>query len=200
MQVTALPGAPFAPGLDYNWEFVYQFGSFASNSISAWTVASETGFTFSIPWSPRVALRADVASGSQHTTGGTLGTFNPLFPRGAYFGPKLTMFGPFNMIDAHPVLMFSPLPSISCDLDAAWFWRESLEDGLYQIGGALIRPSGGSRARYIGNQINFELRWALDPHTTIAVNLAGFLTGGFLKDTGPADNVAFSNVGITYRF
>ena len=194
------PGAPFAPGLDYNWEFVYQFGSFASNSISAWTVATETGFTFSIPWSPRLALRADVASGSQHTTGGTLGTFNPLFPRGAYFGPKLTMFGPFNMIDAHPVLMFSPLPNISCDLDAAWFWRESLEDGLYQIGGALIRPSGGSRARYIGSQINFELRWALDMHTTIAVNLAGFFTGGFLKDTGPADDVAFSNVGITYRF
>jgi hypothetical protein len=153
-----------------------------------------------MPWSPRLALRADVASGSQHTTGGTLGTFNPLFPRGAYFGPKLTMFGPFNLFDAHPVLMFSPLPSISCDLDAAWFWRESLEDGLYQIGGALIRPSGGSRARYIGSQINFELRWALDLHTTIAVNLAGFLTGRFLKDTGPADNVAFSNVGITYRF
>ena len=153
-----------------------------------------------MPWSPRLALRADVASGSQHTTGGTLGTFNPLFPRGAYFGPKLTMFGPFNFIDAHPVLMFSPLPSISCDLDAGWFWRESLEDGLYQIGGALIRPSGGSRARYIGNQINFELRWSLDLHTTIAVNLAGFFTGRFLKDTGPADNVAFSNVGITYRF
>jgi len=44
-----------------------------------------------------------------------------------------------------------------------------------------------------------ERRWALDPHTTIAVN-AGFFTGGFLKETGPADEVAFSNVGITYRF
>ena len=63
-----------------------------------------------------------------------------------------------------------------------------------------IRPSGGRRAGYIGNQINFELRWALDMHTTIAVNLAGFITGSFLKDTGPAENVAFSNVGITYRF
>ena len=47
---------------------------------------------------------------------------------------------------------------------------------------------------------NFELRWALDLHTTIAVNLAGFFTGELLKDTGPADDVAFSSVGITYRF
>jgi len=30
--------------------------------------------------------------------------------------------------------------------------------------------------------------------------LAGFFTGGFLKDSGPADDVAFSNIGITYRF
>ena len=30
--------------------------------------------------------------------------------------------------------------------------------------------------------------------------LAGFFTGGFPKETGPADDVAFSNVGITYRF
>jgi hypothetical protein len=77
---------------------------------------------------------------------------------------------------------------------------ESLDDGLYQIGGTLIRPSSGSRARYIGNQANFELRWALDMHTTIAINLSGFITGGCLKDTGPSGNLAFSNVGITYKF
>jgi hypothetical protein len=63
-----------------------------------------------------------------------------------------------------------------------------------------LRPSDGSKARYIGSQANFELRWALDLHTTIAINVAGFLTGTFLKETGPAGNVAFANVGITYKF
>jgi NADPH:quinone reductase len=33
-----------------------------------------------------------------------------------------------------------------------------------------------------------------------AINLAGFITVRFLKDTGPSGNVAFSNVGVTYRF
>jgi Alginate export len=110
------------------------------------------------------------------------------------------MFGPFNFFDVHPILMFSPLPNVSCALDTAWFWRESLDDGIYLIGGALLRRGTRRDARYIGNQINFELRWALDLHTTIAINLAGFLTGAFLEDTGPSDDVAFSNVGITYRF
>jgi hypothetical protein len=127
-------------------------------------------------------------------------TFNPLFPRGAYFGPKLTMFGPYNLMDVHPLLMLTLLQNVTCDFDWGWFWRESLDDGIYQIGGTLIRPSDGSKARYIGSQANFELRWALDLHTTIAINLAGFIAGTFLKETGPSGNVAFSNVGVTYRF
>ena len=176
------PGAPFGPGLDYNWEFVYQLGSFGHNDINAWTVATETGFTFPVRFLPRVALRADIASGGQSTKGGTLNTFNPLFPRGAYFGPKMVMFGPYNFVDIHPVLMLTLLPNVTCDFDWAWFWRQSIDDGIYGIGGPLLRPSDGSRARYIGSQPNFELRWCLDAHATIAVNLAGFITGGFLKD------------------
>jgi hypothetical protein len=194
------PGAPFVPGWDYNWEPVYQLGSFGHNQINAWTVATETGYTFRLRFLPRLALRADVASGGQSTNGGTLNTFNPLFPRGAYFGPKLTMFGPYNLMDVHPLLMLTLRENVTCDFDWGWFWRENKNDGLYLIGGALIRPSDGSRGRYIGSQPNFELRWRLDLHTTIAINLAGFITGSFLKDTGPAGNVAFSNVGITYKF
>ncbi len=137
-------GAPFdLPGFDYNWELVYQLGSFGQNYINAWTVAT---------------------------------------------------------VDVHPVLMLTLLQNVTCAFDWGWFWRESLDDGLYQIGGALVRPSGGSKARYIGSQANFELLWAPDLHTTVDINMAGFLTGGFLKDTGPAGNVAFSNVGVTYKF
>jgi hypothetical protein len=176
------PGAPFEPGPDYNWELVYQLGTFAQNYINAWTVATETGFTFPVRFTPRISLRADVASGGQHPNGGTLNTFNPLFPRGAYFGPKFATFGPYNFFDVHPGLMVAPFQNVMCAFDLAWFWRESLDDGIYQIGGALLRPSGGSRARYIGSQPNFDLLWALDLHTTVEIVLAGFLTGGFLKD------------------
>ena len=64
----------------------------------------------------------------------------------------------------------------------------------------MSRAQTGSRAGYIGSQANFELRWALDLHTTIAINLGGFITEGFLKGTDPAGNVVFSNIGITYGF
>ena len=56
----------------------------------------------------------------------------------------------------------------------------------------VIAAAGGNRRR--------ELLWALDLHTTIGINMAGFITGGLIKDTGPAGNVALYNAGVTYRF
>ncbi|HTG42977.1 MAG TPA: alginate export family protein, partial [Verrucomicrobiae bacterium] len=50
-------------GWDWNFEFVYQFGEFGDGNISAWTAASDTGFTFvDATWSPRLGLKADVTS------------------------------------------------------------------------------------------------------------------------------------------
>jgi hypothetical protein len=81
-------------GWDWNFEFVYQFGGFGDGDISAWTAASDTGFTFAdAPWSPRLGLKADVTSGDRDPNDRDLQTFNPLFPKGAYFG-ETGLIGP----------------------------------------------------------------------------------------------------------
>jgi hypothetical protein len=55
---------PVGKGWDYNWEPNYQWGSFGSASIRAWSVSTETGYTFDrIRFHPRPLLRADVYSG-----------------------------------------------------------------------------------------------------------------------------------------
>ncbi len=74
-------------GWDYNLEFVYQFGSFGSGDIQAWTAASDVGFTFANAlFEPRLGLKANVTSGDDNPNNRDLQAFNPLFPRGAYFG------------------------------------------------------------------------------------------------------------------
>lgn len=79
--------------LDYNWEANYQFGSFGDDSIRAWSLSTETGYTLDqVKFRPRPMLRADVYSGDGNPTSKTLGTFNSLFPRGAYFTPKAIPF------------------------------------------------------------------------------------------------------------
>jgi Alginate export len=84
---------PVGKGWDYNWEANVQWGSFGSSSIRAWSASTETGFTFDrIRFHPRPLLRADVYSGDGNPTNQALGTFNSLFPRGAYFSPKTVSF------------------------------------------------------------------------------------------------------------
>ena len=70
------PGTLPSPGLDYNWEAVYQAGSFAGESIRAWTTATEMGYTWHAPVQFRLALRADAASGDGNPSDHTLNTFN----------------------------------------------------------------------------------------------------------------------------
>jgi hypothetical protein len=89
---------------DYNLEYVWQFGTFGSGNIGAWTAANAVRYTFSdLPLTPRLGLRFDIASGDNNPTSPNLQTFNPLFPTGAYFN-LLNPVGPLNIIDLHPSL------------------------------------------------------------------------------------------------
>jgi Alginate export len=194
---------PIGNGWDYNWEANYQSGSFGSASIRAWSVSSETGFTFDRQrFHPRPLLRADVYSGDGNPANQSLGTFNPLFPRGAYFTPAVVPFlGPQNLIDLHPVVQFQLRTNVTGAFAWDWYWRESTYDGIYAFGsGILIDPAGAGQARYLGNQGDLEIRWAPVQHTIIAFNFAGFNQGTFFNTlTYHAPPVA-ANIGFTFRF
>jgi Alginate export len=78
-----------------------QFGSFDSQrgngSILAWSVGTETGYKIDTFAKPRLSLRANIISGNSSADSASLQTFNPLFPKGKYFG-ELTPVGPYNLI------------------------------------------------------------------------------------------------------
>ena len=124
-------------------------------------MSTETGFTFErLRFRPRPLVRADVYSGDGSPANYTLGTFDPLFPRGAYFAPKaISPLGPQNLIDLHPLIQFQLRTNVTGAFAWDWYWRESTEDGIYAFGsGALIDPAGTSHTRYLGNQGDLEIR------------------------------------------
>jgi hypothetical protein len=76
------PIATERSGWDFDYEGLWQFGTFGSGNIRAWTFASETGYRFvEVPLKPRLSAKADISSGDNPNSK-TLGTFNPLFPKG----------------------------------------------------------------------------------------------------------------------
>ena len=89
---------------DYDLEAAYQVGSFGRADIRAWTAGSDIGRSFDgLPWRPRLALKADVATGDSDPKDGRLGTFDPLFPKGAYF-TEASINAPANFYDLYPYL------------------------------------------------------------------------------------------------
>jgi hypothetical protein len=195
------PVASEHPGWDFDDEALWQFGSFGTADIRAWTVATETGYRIpTIPLKPRFSAKADISSGD-HPATNTLGTFNPLYPKGNYFGVLATTGpGPINFIDFHPHVEASATQDVSLSFDWIFQWRQSLDDGVYAVPGFLIRAADGSRARFVGNRPGTEIRWQANRHMWFQGDYGIFYAGRFLKETQPGRNLNYWALWAGYKF
>lgn len=195
------PVASEHPGWDFDDEALWQVGSFGAADIRAWTVATETGYRIpTIPLKPRFSAKADISSGD-HPATNTLGTFNPLYPKGNYFGVLATTGpGPINFIDVHPHVEASAPHNVSLSFDWIFQWRQSLDDGVYAVPGFLIRGADGSRARFVGNRPGTEVRWQANHHLWFQGDYGIFYAGRFLKETQPGRNLNYWALWAGYKF
>jgi hypothetical protein len=186
---------------DFDYEGVWQFGCFGSGDIRAWTLASDTGYSFPTRrLRPRLSVKADISSGDdprQHS----LGTFNPIFPTGDYFG-VLADTGPgmVNSIDLHPRLQAQFPHSVSVSVDFIALWRQNVHDGVYAVPGLLLTPAGNSRARFVGYRPGVEVRWQIDRHSYFQADYGVFYVGEFLKQSSPGRNINYLALWAGYRF
>jgi hypothetical protein len=188
-------------GWDFDYEALWQFGTFGSANISAWTVASETGYRLpNIPLKPRFSAKADISSGDNPRTN-TLGTFNPLFPKGNYFGVLATTGpGPFNFIDIHPQAEATLPHNVTVSVDWIFQWRESLLDGVYSVPGFLIIPAGMSNARFVGQRPSTEVHWQANRHLWFQADYGIFYAGKFVKESQPGRNLNYWALWTGYKF
>jgi hypothetical protein len=186
---------------DFDYEGVWQFGSFGSANIRAWTIASDTGYRFPMtPLQPRLSVKADISSGDDPRKN-TLGTFNPIFPIGNYFGVLAdTGPGPVNFIDLHPRLQTEFPHGVSVSVDFIAQWRQNLHDGVYAVPGFLLVAAGDSRARFVGYRPGAEVRWQIDRHAYLQADYGVFYAGEFLKQASPGRNINYLALWAGYKF
>ncbi|MEN3746205.1 alginate export family protein [Sphingomonas sp. HF-S3] len=176
-------------GLAWNWEAMLQRGRFQGEAIRAWSIASETSYTWPrLAFAPRLRLRANIASGDRNPADGVLGTFNAMFPKGKYFG-ELSPIGPRNIVNLHPSMDFDLGGGVTAEIAGIAYWRASRGDGIYDVPGQLIRGPGGSRARHIGNQIEASMSWQATPTLSFSASASLFSAGRFVRETGPDEPI-----------
>ncbi len=195
------PIATKEQGLDFDYEGLMQFGTFGSDDIRAWTFASDTGYSLTrLPLRPRLSVKADISSGDNPGSH-TLGTFNPIYPIGKYFGVLTdTGPGPVNFIDVHPQIQTQLGHGVSAAADLVVQWRENLNDGVYAVPGFLLVPADGSRARFVGYRPGAEVRWQIDRHAYLQADYGIFYAGEFLKQASPGRNINYMAFWAGYKF
>jgi hypothetical protein len=182
---------------DYNIEGVFQFGEFGTSDIRAWTIASNTGYTFKSLWGePRLGLQADVASGGGPD--GTLATFYPLFPKYAYF-TEAAINAPMNFIDVFPSVTVQPTANFAITSGIDFLWRYSIQDAFYQPPGVPLVPGSANDKRFLGAQYNLHAEWQVTSHINVNFVYVHFFAGGFLRAANASD-IDFIGLWTSYKF
>jgi hypothetical protein len=192
---------------DFDVELDYQFGQSNGGSISAYSIATEGGFTFAqVPLMPRVYLGFDYASGDDDPADSDKQTFNQLFPLGhAYFG-YVDAIGRQNIIDLHPGAELALLANKSWAKklwlrgDYHLFWRASDSDAVYNAAGGVLRADNGSDETTIGSEVDLLLNWQISRHMFAYFGYSHFFAGDFIQQTGPSDDIDFFYTAFTYTF
>jgi hypothetical protein len=174
-------------GWDWNFEGIYQTGSFGNLTINAWTAASITGFTFhSLKWKPRLGLSANIASGDDNPKDKKLNTFNPLYPNLSYF-EEAAILAPQNFFNLDPSISIKPIESLRFSIDWNFFWRLSKNDAVYVRGLNPLTQTLGVGSHFVTQALTGNLDWKINKHLGLGLSYSHFFAGKVIGQAGGKD-------------
>lgn len=166
----------------FNNEYFYQFGTIGEQRIQAWAIAFQIEKPFLIgSYQATGGLKSNVISGDKNSNDNVTNTFDPFYPRGAYFG-RVASFTPSNFIDIHPYINFT-VNKLYFELDYDVFWRYSLRDGLYNPSVRLEYEDLNDK-RFIAHQIGFVTGYKANNFISLELESNIICPGAFLKESG----------------
>jgi hypothetical protein len=183
--------------LDWDVEAMNQVGRIGVQNIEAWAFGSLAGYTLrEIPWTPRLGIQVDAASGDRSPTDNQLNTFNPLFPNG-YYVTLAGYTGYVNFIHVKPSVTVHPLASLKLMGAVGFQWRETTADAVYTqpdtpVAGTVERPG-----RYTGTYGQFRADYALNQHISLALEVVHFAIADTLRGAGGHDS---NYVGAEFKY
>lgn len=188
-----------ASAFDYEFEADYQFGHTGSESVSAWSFASQIGYQVLPDKTLRAWAGLDWASGDRDS-GGDVGTFNPLYPSAHPFLGIVDQIGRQNIVDLSAGATWKALPKLTLSLGLHEFWADSTHDAIYNTAGGVVRAGGTYSSSDIGSEIDLTAGWALSRHITLEAGYGHFMAGEAIKQSGPANDIDFVYAGTTFTF
>lgn len=185
-----------AAAFDYDVESMYQTGHVGDKTIAAWAVGSLFGYTLTSPWTPRLGLQVDAASGDRHPNDGRVETFNPLFPNGYYF-TLAGYTGYANLVHVKPSLTLKPSSKLTLLFAFAFQWRVTTNDAIYQQGSAVVPDTAGHGTRWTGTYAQVRADWNVATNLIASVEAVHFQIGDSIRELGGSNS---DYIGVEMKY
>ncbi len=166
-------------GFDGSIGGIGQVGTMATRDVVAWAGHADAGWTFRMPWTPRLGLRSDILSGGGGATG-TVHTFNALYPNYAY-STEATIEAPANLVQVGATLGLHPLESVTVNTTLESLWRYSVHDAFYAAPTFALVPPDGTSRRFTGTEQQVEATWRINKFLDVSAAYVHFEPGAFLR-------------------
>lgn len=175
-------------------EGIRQWGSFGTLDIDAWYITGTVARAWQQGWKPRLALRVDVGSGDTDRADGKIGTYTSAFARPLTYNGDL---GAQNLTVVQPMLNLQPHKRLAVDLSVAGLWRTSTADGVYGLGGQVLRRATESDQHFFGKRATVHARYMVNPFTTL-----GFFANvtKVAEELNPSQDLRYFASYLTFRF
>lgn len=181
---------------DWDVEAMLQTGTIGGATIGAWAAGSIAGYKLDLPWSPRVALQIDAASGDRHPRDGRVETFNPLFPNGYYF-TLAGYTGYANLIHVKPSVTLKPSSNLSLLGAVGFQWRETTGDAVYQQPNQAVPGTAGRGGLWTGMYVQLRADWTIAANLIGSVEAVHFQVGGAIRQAG-GRNADYAGLELKY--
>jgi hypothetical protein len=152
--------SPAINEFDYEFEGAVQTGHLGTVDHFAYNPNVEVGYTFNLPWTPRLLAQYTYASGTRNQGGGQVGTFDPLFGARRFDLNPTGIWGPFfrsNISSPGWRLILKPDDTLTVTVKQR-FWYLAEASAVYT--GGLLQDSTGGSGNYLGHDLELRAQWA----------------------------------------
>lgn len=178
--------------LDYGLEYAVQSGRRAHDSIQAWALHQELGYTFTkVMASPRLYGEYNHASGDRNPTDGVVSTFDQLFPTNHNKYGLMDFMGLKNMNNILLGASAKPHAKLLAAAEFHWFFLDAKESPWYSASGSVFRAANAQASTHLGEEIDLYGTYALNANLSFLAGYSHFFPGPFAEDTGGDDGANF---------
>jgi len=164
---------------DYEFEGAVQTGHIGNVSHFAYNPNIEAGYTFNLPWTPRLLAQYTYSSGDRIPGAGQDGNFDILFGARRWDLNPAGIFGPFfrsNINTPGWRLSAQPTESVTVTVKQR-FWY--LAESTAAFAGSGLQDSTGGSGNYLGHDLELRTQWAVSQNLDFDFGYVHWFKGSY---------------------